>query len=144
MEDNYKDYSFVLDIDGTLCPIKTKDRKYEELVPYKNIVEKVRFYHDHGAKIILYTSRNMNSYNGNIGLINKYTAEILHDWLKKWNIPYDEIVYGKPWPGHKGFYVDDRTVRPDEFLNCDVDVLDRICKASREKTEQYEGNFHEG
>lgn len=33
--------------------------------------------------------------------------------------------------GHKGFYVDDRTIRPDEFLRCSVDEMDEICKKSR-------------
>lgn len=126
-----KDYSFVFDIDGTLCPIKRKDDKYEDLIPYANIVEKLRHYKKNGAKIILYTSRNMNSYNGNIGLINKHTAAILFRWLEKWDIPYDEIVYGKVWPGYKGFYVDDRTIRPDEFLNYTVEGLDEICTRSR-------------
>lgn len=52
----------------------------------------------------------MNSYNGNLGKINKEYSKVLLEWLDKWDIPYDEIFYGKPWPGHKGFYVDDRTV----------------------------------
>ncbi len=130
----FKEYSFVFDIDGTICPIKKKEENYEDVVPYANVVAKMKYYHDNGAKIILYTSRNMNSYNGNIGLINKYTAEVLHNWLKKWDIPYDEIVYGKVWPGHKGFYVDDRTIRPDEFLNNTVEELDEICSKSKEKS----------
>ena len=127
----YKDYSFVFDIDGTLCPIKKKDERYEDLEPYPEIVERIRYYKENGAKIILYTSRNMNSYEGNLGLINKYTAPVLTEWLKKWDIPYDEIVYGKIWPGHKGFYVDDRTVRPDEFLKYPVEELEEICRGSR-------------
>ena len=127
----YKEYSFVFDIDGTLCPIKKEGERYEDLVPYHDMVEKIRFYKENGAKIILYTSRNMNSYNGKLGLINKHTAPILLEWLEKWEIPYDEIVYGKLWPGHKGFYVDDRTVRPDEFLNNTPLELDRICAESR-------------
>ena len=131
----FDDYSFVFDIDGTLCPIKKKDEKYEDLIPYKNVVDKLRYYKEKGAKIVLFTSRNMNSYSGNIGLINKNTAKILTTWLDKWEIPYDEIIYGKPWPGHKGFYVDDRTIRPDEFLSKDVDELDKICKKSRLKSE---------
>ena len=130
----FEEYSFIFDIDGTLCPIKKKDERYEDLVPYQNMVDKLRYYKDHGAKIVLFTSRNMNSYNGNLGLINKKTAKILLDWLDKWGIPYDEIIYGKPWPGHKGFYIDDRTVRPDEFLNCMVEELDRICRESREQS----------
>ena len=131
----YEEYTFVFDIDGTLCPIKKKEEKYEDLVPYRNMIEKLRYYKDNGAKIVLLTSRNMNSYSGNMGLINKYTARTLLDWLDKWDIPYDEIIYGKPWPGHKGFYVDDRTVRPDEFLSCTVDELDEICGRSKEKSE---------
>ncbi|CBK75322.1 hypothetical protein CIY_27540 [Butyrivibrio fibrisolvens 16/4] len=127
----FKDYSFVFDIDGTICPIKKKEERYEDLVPYKEIVDKIRYYKDNGAKIVLYTSRNMNSYNGNIGLINKNTAVVLHEWLEKWDIPYDEIVFGKVWPGHKGFYVDDRTVRPDEFLNNTPEELEEICRKSR-------------
>ena len=127
----FKEYSFVFDIDGTICPIKKKEERYEDLVPYKEIVDKIRYYKDNGAKIVLYTSRNMNSYNGNIGLINKNTAVVLHEWLEKWDIPYDEIVFGKVWPGHKGFYVDDRTVRPDEFLNNTPEELEEICRKSR-------------
>ncbi|HBI63460.1 MAG TPA: capsular biosynthesis protein [Lachnospiraceae bacterium] len=127
----FKDYSFVIDIDGTLCPIKKKGEKYEELIPFSDMIEKLRYYKANGAKIVLYTSRNMNSYNGNIGLINKHTATVLLEWLEKWEIPYDEIVYGKVWPGHKGFYVDDRTVRPDEFLKYSPEELDKICLASR-------------
>ena len=127
----YKDYTFIFDIDGTICPIKKSNEKYIDLVPYPDIIEKIRYYKDNGAKIVLFTSRNMNSYNGNIGLINKNTARILSEWLEKWNIPYDEIIYGKPWPGHKGFYVDDRTIRPDEFLNKPVEECEEICRDSR-------------
>lgn len=127
----YSEYSFIFDIDGTICPLKKKEEKYEDLVPYTQMIEKIKYYKSQGAKIVLYTSRNMNTYKGNIGLINKNTAVILYKWLEKWDIPYDEIIYGKVWPGHKGFYVDDRTVRPDEFLNYDIDKLDKICEKSR-------------
>lgn len=125
-------YSLVVDIDGTLCPIKKKEENYADLVPYEKMVTKLKEYHDAGVKIILFSSRNMNTYKGNLGLINKDTAIVLNEWLKKWNIPYDEILFGKPWPGHFGFYVDDRSVRPDEFLNHNFDELDEICKKSKE------------
>lgn len=127
----YEGLTFCFDIDGTLCPIKKKEEEYIDLVPYKEMIDKLREYKEGGAKIVLFTSRNMNSYNGNIGLINANTAKVLLKWLNKWDIPYDEIIYGKPWPGHHGFYVDDRTIRPDEFLKYSVDELDEICKKSR-------------
>lgn len=127
----FEGLSFIFDIDGTICPIKKKDEKYEDLIPYPEMVEKIREYKSKGAKITLFTSRNMNTYKGNIGLINANTAKIIINWLDKWDIPYDEIIYGKPWPGHNGFYVDDRTIRPNEFLNMTVDELNEICKESR-------------
>lgn len=130
----FEGLSFIFDIDGTICPIKKNGEEYKDLVPYGNIIDKIRFYHENGAKIVLFTSRNMNSYNGNIGLINKNTARVLLNWLDKWEIPYDEIIYGKPWPGRKGFYVDDRTIRPDEFLEYNLDQLNDICIKSREKS----------
>ncbi|MDD3412722.1 MAG: capsular biosynthesis protein [Lachnospiraceae bacterium] len=127
----YKDLKFVFDIDGTICPLKKKEERYEDLVPYKEMVDKIREYKREGATISLLTSRNVNTYQGNIGLINANTAKVLLTWLDKWEIPYDEIVYGKPWPGHEGFYVDDRTVRPDEFLKLTVEEMDEVCRKSR-------------
>lgn len=123
--------TFVFDIDGTLCPLKKKEQKYEYLVPYPEMVEKIREYKKNGAKIVFYTSRNMNTYDSNIGKINVNTGRIIFAWLDKWQIPYDEVVFGKVWPGHNGFYVDDRTIRPDEFLKYGVDELSKICSESR-------------
>ena len=54
-----------------------------------------------------------------------------YERTKDWDIPYDEIIYGKPWPGHNGFYVDDRAVRPDEFLNHTPEKLVELCENSR-------------
>lgn len=48
----FKDFSFIVDIDGTICPIKGKEEKYEDIVPYKNVVEKLKYYHNNGARII--------------------------------------------------------------------------------------------
>lgn len=124
--------TFVVDIDGTLCPIKKKEESYENLIPYRSVLERLKEYRDMGAKIVLYTSRNMNSYNGNLGLINANTAKVLLKWLDKWDVPYDEILYGKPWPGHHGFYIDDRALRPDEFLSMSVEEMDEVCRKSRE------------
>lgn len=123
----FEGLTFVIDIDGTLCPIKKADEEYADLIPYKQMVDQIRYYKENGAKIIFHTSRNMNSYKGNIGLINANTAKVLLIWLDKWEIPYDEIIYGKPWPGHNGFYVDDRAVRPMEFLKCTPKELKKIC-----------------
>jgi capsule biosynthesis phosphatase len=110
------DALLVVDIDGTLCDIKTAGQTYAELVPRADMVGKLREYQQRGYRILLYTSRNMKTHNHNLGLINKHTAPVLLAWLEQWDIPYDEILFGKPWPRSKGFYIDDRAIRPDEFL----------------------------
>lgn len=127
----FEKMTFIIDIDGTLCPVKKTEENYKDLIPFKDIISKIVDYKKNGAKIVLYTSRNMNTYEGNIGMINANTAKILIKWLDKWEIPYDEIIYGKPWPGPDGFYVDDRSVRPDEFLNHTPEELRELCNSSR-------------
>ncbi len=128
---DYEGCTFVFDVDGTICPIKGNEEDYSNLIPYPAVVKKIRECHELGAKIVLYTSRNMKSYNGDIGLINKHTAPTMLEWLRKWDIPYDEIYFGKVWPGSKGFYVDDRSVRPDEFIDNSPEELEKICDRSR-------------
>lgn len=133
MSEEIQQLSLVFDIDGTICPIKKKEERYDDLVPNFAMVEKLREYKKQGAKIIFFTSRNMNTYNGNLGLINANTAKVIVKWLDKWDIPYDEIVYGKVWPGKRGFYIDDRSVRPDEFLKYNEKELIDICRKSSVK-----------
>lgn len=111
------DGTLVVDIDGTLCGIRTAEQSYADLVPVTAMLDKLREYQAKGYRILLYTSRNMNTHKNNLGLINRHTAPVMLEWLAKWDVPYDEILFGKPWPRKKGFYIDDRSVRPDEFLS---------------------------
>ena len=56
----------------------------------------------------------MRSHN-NIGKITAKTLPIIFKWLEN-NVPFDEIYVGKPWCGNEGFYVDDKAIRPEEFV----------------------------
>ena len=118
--------TLVVDVDGTLCDIKLAGQSYAEVAPRHGMIAKLREYQARGYRILLYTSRNMRTYNNNLGMINKHTAPILLEWLAKWDVPYDEILFGKPWPRDKGFYVDDRTVRPDEFLSMSEEDIQKL------------------
>ena len=66
--------SIVIDIDGTICPIKDKNERYEDIIPNQDIINKIKELKDSGFKIILFTSRNMRTYEGNIDLILKNTT----------------------------------------------------------------------
>lgn len=119
--------SLIVDIDGTICDTKRADESYADLIPNDKMIKKLFEYQVKGYYIVLFTSRNMRTYNNNLGLINKNTAPALLNWLDKWNIPYDEILFGKPWPG-SGFYVDDRSVRPAEFLDMEEESILKMLK----------------
>ena len=105
----------IFDLDDTLCI--TYDRDYTNSSPVAAVVSKLRQYKADGFQIVIATARNMRTYEGNVGKINANTLPIIIDWLNKHNVPYDEIIVGKPWCGTEGFYVDDKAIRPDEFVN---------------------------
>lgn len=93
-----------------------------------NIREKLIYYKGLGFTIVINTARNMRTYEGNIGMINANTLPVIISWLEKHNIPYDEIYTGKPWCGFDGFYVDDKAVRPAEFVKYSYEELLEIMK----------------
>ena len=113
----------VMDIDGTLCKKRKENENYLVVKPKKEILNKLKEYKDKNFYIILYTSRQMKTYKGNIGKINANTAKILFQWLDKYEVPYDEIYFGKPWCGINGVYVDDKAIRPEEFEKMDYNEI---------------------
>ena len=119
----------VMDIDGTLCEIKSKEQPYLDVIPKFNILEKLNKMKQEGFYIILYTSRQMRTYDGNIGKINANTGKILFQWLEKYDVPFDEIYFGKPWCGKNGFYVDDKAIRPSEFAKLSYDEIIKLLEA---------------
>lgn len=120
----------VIDLDDTIS--KTTDGKYTESVPCMPVVEQLKKYKSSGYEIVIYSSRNMRTYERNIGKINVHTLPIILDFLKKYDIPYDEVIVGKPWPGKGGFYVDDKAIRPSEFISKTEEEINEILKKETE------------
>jgi capsule biosynthesis phosphatase len=119
-----RERAIVVDIDGTLCSKKKgPDESYDDLLPNADVLGRLREYRQQGFYVILATSRNMNTYSGNVGLIVANTAKLLFDWLDRHQVPYDELHVGKPWQGRGGFYVDDKAIRPDEFLKLSYEEI---------------------
>lgn len=105
----------VFDLDGTLT-LDDPSVPYAERAPNAAVVEKLRAYRAEGFEIAICSARNMRTYAGDVGKINANTLPVILAWLARHDIPYDEIHVGKPWCGTEGFYVDDKAVRPSEFL----------------------------
>jgi capsule biosynthesis phosphatase len=113
----HKKRAIVIDLDKTIAQAKGENQKYIDLKPNRKIVEKLKEYKKQGFYIIIMSARNMRTFEGNIGKINAVTLKTIFEWLARHKIPYDEIYVGRPWCGFEGFYVDDQTIRPDEFVN---------------------------
>lgn len=115
----------IIDLDGTLTK-NDIDVSYELQKADEDVIRKLQFYSQQGLGIVIHTARNMRKFNGNIGEINVHTLPLIIAWLQEHNVPFDEIVVGKPWCGEDGFYVDDRAIRPDEFKRLDFNNIKKI------------------
>jgi capsule biosynthesis phosphatase len=104
----------IIDLDDTIT--LSADNGYENALPNLALVARLREYQASGFEIVISTSRNVRTFEGNIGKINAHTLPLIVAWLDKHAVPFDEIHVGKPWCGLEGFYVDDKSIRPSEFL----------------------------
>jgi capsule biosynthesis phosphatase len=114
----------IVDLDGTITLGNTSD--YINVLPNVALIEQLKNYKNDGFSIVIATARNMRTYEGNVGKINIYTLPVITAWLDKHNVPYDEIIVGKPWCGHDGFYIDDRAIRPSEFNSLTFDEITKL------------------
>lgn len=114
----------VVDLDGTLTQADTSD--YRNVKPRKEIIDNLYTYKEKGFEIVIFTARNMRTHDRNIGKINIHTLPLIIEWLDRYNVPYDEVIVGKPWCGHDGFYIDDRAIRPSEFAVLSHDEINAL------------------
>ncbi|MDW8465869.1 MAG: hypothetical protein RML35_06720 [Chloroherpetonaceae bacterium] len=115
----------VINLDGTICPIKQPNETYEDLKPLPQAAERIRELRAQGHYIIIQTARHMKTCNGNVGLAMKKIGKLTLEWLDKHGIEYDEIYFGKP---NADVYIDDRALRFESWEKIDSEMLQRIAK----------------
>ena len=97
------------DLDNTLVTYPTIPGDYSTVRPiYKNIELLNRLKKD-GHEIIIHTARRMATHKNNIGKVIKDIALVTLNTLDKYNIIYDELIFGKPIAD---IYIDDRAINP--------------------------------
>lgn len=117
----------IVDLDDTLSITMKGD--YVNSKPICAMIENLMKYRELGFEIVINSSRNMRTFENNVGKINVYTLPNIINWLDKNGVPYDEVYIGKPWCGFEGFYIDDKSIRPSEFLKYSYDqILDLLLK----------------
>ncbi len=108
----------VIDIDDTLCD--NRGRNYANAKPHNDVINKVNELYKEGYYIILYTARGMKSCNGDIDKIKEKNESVLVDWLNRYNVNYDELVFGKVLGD---LYVDDKAMDVRDFVNAKFEKL---------------------
>ena len=105
---------YCFDIDGTIAELRQEGQSYADVVPKEGAVETLKKLKEEGHYIILYTARNMETFSANLGKINAVQGPILFKWLEKYEIPYDEIYFGKP---NADVYIDDKGLKFESWKN---------------------------
>ena len=94
----------VFDLDGVICEVKKPNDSYEEVKPKLDVIDLINKLHSNGDHIIIHTGRHMRTCDGNVNEVIKKVGDITKNWLKKWNVRYDELIFGKPYAD---MYIDD-------------------------------------
>ena len=139
------------DLDNTLVTYPVIQGDYSTVKPIEKNINLLRYLKTFGNTIIIYTARRMKTHNGNIGKINTDIGKITFETLDKFNIPYDELYFGKPYAD---FYIDDlaincfddlekelgyynNIIEPRDFHSIESNSIDTIIKKGDLKGENY-------
>lgn len=104
------------DLDNTLVSYPYIVGDYKSVKPITDMIMLAKNLQKMGHTIIIYTARRMETHKHNIGAVVKDIARDTIDILDKYEIPYDELIFGKPIAD---VYIDDKSVNPyrNDFAN---------------------------
>ncbi len=109
--------SIVFDLDDTICFTNHKytdtENKYGKALPNDKVISAMRTLKDKGFHITILTARRMLTHDGDIEKIIADVGDTTKQWLKDHNVPYDNLIFGKPYCTH--YYVDDKAMNLNDF-----------------------------
>lgn len=112
---------FCFDLDQTLVNLPIKSGDYETVSPIYHKIKFLKFLKSKGHYIIIHTARRMRTHKGNVKKVIKEIKKITINQLKKFDIPYDELIFGKPY-AH--YYIDDLAINAYENLQYKLGYYD--------------------
>lgn len=129
--ENENKMRFCFDLDKTLVTAPSITGDYTTVAPIEKNIKILRYLKMKGHYIIIHTARRMKTYGGNTGKIIADQGEIIQETLRKFEIPYDELYFGKPYAD---FYIDDLAINANMdlqkqlgfYLNESGDVKERV------------------
>lgn len=96
---------FVFDLDETICIARNRD--YANAEPLFDVISNIRNAKKMGATIVIHTARGMLSCGGNVKKAEAKNRPVIEEWLKRYDVPCDELIFGKPYAD---LYVDDKGI----------------------------------
>jgi len=94
LKNNKKMKTLCFDLDNTIC--LTKKNLYKKSKPIKQAIEIVNKLYDEGNIVKIYTARFMGRNLDKASKITKQQKKMTVNQLKKWNVKYHKIYFGKP------------------------------------------------
>jgi hypothetical protein len=93
------------DLDNVIC--KTKKNFYNKSKPKKNVIRFINQLYCDGFFIKIFTSRFMGRCKENVYRSKKKGFKFTERQLKKWNLKYNKLVFGKP---SYDIFIDDKNL----------------------------------
>ena len=93
------------DLDNTIC--RTNKNYYDKSVPYKNKIKIINSLYQKGYIIKNFTARFMGRAKENQNLAKKKGYYLTKRQLKKWNLKYHQLIFGKP---SYDLFIDDKNL----------------------------------
>jgi capsule biosynthesis phosphatase len=108
----------VLDFDDTLA--FTTNRDFKNAKPNVDLIKKTNRLYDEGWQIDIFTARGSISCETRKEAKHKYEFE-MEQWLLEHGVKYNLLSFEKPLAA---YYVDDKGISPDDFLNIQIQNLE--------------------
>ncbi len=97
------------DLDNTLVTYPVTPGDYSTVKPIASMINLARQLKQDGNTIIIYTARRMQTHHHNVGAVIADIGQTTFKTLNDFDIPYDELIFGKPLAD---VYIDDRAINP--------------------------------
>ncbi len=111
------------DLDNILVTNPIIKDDYTTVKPIEKNINFLKYLKKFNNTIIIYTSRNIQKSNNHLGKSLTNIGKITFDTLEKFNIPYDEIYFGKP---HADFYIDNLSINIFDDIEKEIGFYNSI------------------
>jgi capsule biosynthesis phosphatase len=88
--------------------------RYASATPIPATINKLREARDKGWYITILTARHMRTSGNDVEHAFNKLSKITEDWLDRNDVPFDQLVFGKPYGV---WYIDDKAMTLETFVD---------------------------